>query len=732
MDFAYVGPIFSDHKTDSNDARKRNKQIHKHKKYKKVHSKSFACPSHSSGNLSRITNLKHIAAKYDNLYKTSYYSNLIPKNDKWIHAPLKVPQNIAHTIENHNKILQTFKCPDNKHIYSSDIQQCLDLFNTLRTCDNKQWKLNEEKQDLKIYFHNIHKHMIKSEIILPFSTPIITGIILNNEFHRQKWDKHFESQQFIKRYSMFTHISYEQNIEFDKILINFIYPLSDGSIIIGNKTIKHEEYPESASSARCESNINLWHIIPNFNKYNQETDYENDNYLHSSIIIYYNNIFEILPMMNDNININKYLINNCLCILALKHYIKSIWHTLHRPCILYIPPFPMLQMLGIRGIYIGRNRGNNNRHLSITHSLSDDKIIRTLSLDACDNERELKYADTLLYARFNKRSISKSIGMKIINLEYNLLIINRQEWIKGKIFNIKNIEISQCMIHKNDIKIDSINNDNDNDSSDDEYGIKRKKNKLLSFKNATSCITLTTMAMSELLEQTHCSYDYNWIKSDMKTPNGLYIFEHKNNNYNNNGYYHHKGTAILSNINCKPKYVYKLLCDPLFRFSYDIFVDSVQLIEKLDNKTYILRLVHTNKQCFLKSQRETILVMTYREIIPNTKYILAAVSIEHPQYPTENSMKYCCDTSGHKSVISKGCSKSIYSGFIRTDIKSSGWIIEKNKKNKTRVTYIMNVDFGGNVPASIKRNVAKKTTIGNISSFKSTKKEIKSKTPLIN
>ncbi len=38
-------------------------------------------------------------------------------------------------------IINSFQCPDNKHIYSSDIQQCLDLFNTLRTCDNKQWKL---------------------------------------------------------------------------------------------------------------------------------------------------------------------------------------------------------------------------------------------------------------------------------------------------------------------------------------------------------------------------------------------------------------------------------------------------------------------------------------------------------------------------------------------------------------------------------------------------------------
>jgi len=60
--------------------------------------------------------------------------------------------------------------------------------------------------------------------------------------------------------------------------------------------------------------------------------------------------------------------------------------------------------------------------------------------------------------------------------------------------------------------------------------------------------------------------------------------------------------------------------------------------------------------------------------------------------------------------ISKGSSLCMNSGYLRTDIRASGWIIEKDETNRyqSRVKYIMNVDFGGNVPSSIKRNVAKK------------------------
>ena len=475
MDF-FVGPLFSDGKNnDASKSRHKSKRKHKssHSSQRKrsrhksrAHSVHFATTynyqshssqshsaskSYSSLHSNKPTNLKHIAAKYDNLYKTSYYINLIPKNDEWIHGPLKIPKSVEPSMDNHNYILSTFKCPDHRHEYSSQIQQCLDLFNSYRT-DQNQWKLKQEKQNLSIYTHLHEQNTIKSQIILPFSTPIITGIILNNDKHRNKWDKQFESEHFIKRYSMFTHLSHQQFEIFDQIIINFIYPLSDGSIIIGAKTTKHKQYPLSASSCRAKSDIKLWHIIPDFDAYNHdETDYMNKDYLHQSIVTYYNHL-EINNINGDtenDIDIDKYLVNDALNTLKLKHYIKSISHTLHRPGNLYIPPYPMLQMLGVNGIYVGRTKKSAYRSCGndqASHSLSNHEIERrkmsfVYADDIKENIGNTGYeGDALLFDRFNhKRTHPKTrryshddsginnTGITgLINLEHNELTFTRQ------------------------------------------------------------------------------------------------------------------------------------------------------------------------------------------------------------------------------------------------------------------------------------------------------------------
>ena len=453
----YIGPIFSDRKENDDKPKSRiskrddHKRKHKSSQRKRnkhksrahsVHSASHATSQDCYSNLNKPANLKHIAAKYDNLYKTSYYINLIPKNDTWIHGPLKIPKSVEPSIENHNYILSSFKCPDHRHEYSAQIQQCLDLFNSLR--DNNQWQLKQEKQNLKIYSHSHETNLIKSNIILPFSTPIITGIILNNDKHRNKWDKQFESERFIKRYSMFTHLSYQEFEIFDQILINFIYPLSDGSIIIGHRTIIHKQYPLSASSCRARSDIKLWHIIPNFDAYNHETDCFNDDYLHSSIVTYYNHL-EINNINGDtdnDIDIDAYLINDALNTLKLKHYIKSISHTLHRPGNLYVPPYPMLKMLGINGIYVGSTkRGRSCGNHNASHSLSNHEIERrkmsfVYADDIKENIGNKGYeGDALLFDRFNhKRKHPKhakhhvnNVGITgTITLENDSLIFSRE------------------------------------------------------------------------------------------------------------------------------------------------------------------------------------------------------------------------------------------------------------------------------------------------------------------
>merc|ERR1712176_518172 len=63
-----------------------------------------------------------------------------------------------------------------------------------------------------------------------------------------------------------------------------------------------------------------------------------------------------------------------------------------------------------------------------------------------------------------------------------------------------------------------------------------------------------------------------------------------------------------------------------------------------------------------------------------------------------------------KQLSGKGPSKSISSGIIRIDIKSSGWVIERNVKKPTDsiVSYITNINFGGSVPSALLKSIAKK------------------------
>ncbi len=255
----------------------------------------------------------------------------------------------------------------------------------------------------------------------------------------------------------------------------------------------------------------------------------------------------------------------------------------------------------------------------------------------------------------------------------------------------------------------------DEEDEDDVYGIKKKRNVMLSFQNGASCMTLVNMAVSELLQHTHSCSQASWYKLDMKTPTGLSIYEHaenlKNREDHTNDFFIHMGAATVA---APAKQIFDFLSNPLCRFSYDIMVNSVQLMEKLDDNTFVLRLFHQNKQCFLKTERETIIIVRNTVIIPGEKFIIAAVSIEHPAYPTENGQRFMMANLSKKrqrsESISKGSSLCMNSGVIRTEIRPSGWIIERDPKNKhqSRVKYIMNIDFGGNVPSSIKRSVAKK------------------------
>ena len=297
--------------------------------------------------------------------------------------------------------------------------------------------------------------------------------------------------------------------------------------------------------------------------------------------------------------------------------------------------------------------------------------------------------------------------------------------------------MTECIDDDGDKKNDMNLSSTSDTEEDDRWSNKRKRKQkqgqkiMLNFQNGASCMTLVNMAVSKLLQHVHECSASMWLKlENIKVPTGLAIYQHVENQKKQNGDDCNPTNDFLIHMGCATvaapaKEVFELLSDPLCRFSYDIMVNMVQLMEKLDDDTYILRLLHENKQCFLKTERETIVVIRNTVIIPDQKFIIAAVSIEHPAYPTENGQRFKMmmdddEINGNGNVngkrrqrsenISKGASMCMNSGYQRTEVRPSGWIIERDEKNKyqSQVKYITDFDFGGNVPSSIKRTVAKK------------------------
>ena len=95
--------------------------------------------------------------------------------------------------------------------------------------------------------------------------------------------------------------------------------------------------------------------------------------------------------------------------------------------------------------------------------------------------------------------------------------------------------------------------------------------------------------------------------------------------------YHHylaKATA-----KAQPKVVFDLIRDPLSVFIYDKATKEIEIIDKLDDKTYVARLLRSWK-AFSTIQCVGVFVITHQCIIPNEKYAIAMISVEHYGYPT--------------------------------------------------------------------------------------------------
>ncbi|ETO10222.1 hypothetical protein RFI_27158, partial [Reticulomyxa filosa] len=208
---------------------------------------------------------------------------------------------------------------------------------------------------------------------------------------------------------------------------------------------------------------------------------------------------------------------------------------------------------------------------------------------------------------------------------------------------------------------------------------------LLSLKEKASYLTVANVAISDLLRLTEPNSKKYWIRSDSESQSKdlfVYRFFHNQNDYN-----HYMGKALLK---FQPKDIFHTLIEPFFRFIYDRMIQSIEILDKLDENTYIARFIYTSNQCYMKVSRQSIVVIKHKEIIPDEHYALAGVSVQHPAFPLSQD-----------------------SSLPHMDVLASGWVIEKHPQMPLHsiVSYITNTCVGGKVPSNVAKIIAKKQTL---------------------
>uniref|UniRef100_A0A7S2W2V7 PX domain-containing protein n=1 Tax=Mucochytrium quahogii TaxID=96639 RepID=A0A7S2W2V7_9STRA len=140
-------------------------------------------------------------------------------------------------------------------------------------------------------------------------------------------------------------------------------------------------------------------------------------------------------------------------------------------------------------------------------------------------------------------------------------------------------------------------------------------------------------------------------------------------------------------LNCSAKDVFDLVSNPSTRHIYDRMVKegSERLIETWegDDNPIVFQHVFETKQrlCFLRSSRD-FCILQYSKQLEDGRYVVVGRSIKHEKCPPTE-------------------------GTVRAKIDLYGWVIEPDVTNsppdastssKCKATYLVQVDFGGNVP----------------------------------
>eukprot|EP01083_Nonionella_stella_P259247 885381_1 len=135
------------------------------------------------GNESTKQRFEEVIQRHGSLCRGDAYLVLIPSNSEDTEWVRRHPILVNGTVEEHEALLDRFVVSDKAFNYKRDMEEL-----KKRKWENeREWK--EKAQNFKIYSHNAPQaavDIIKGEAVIPFTVPVICGVLLN-PYHRRKW-----------------------------------------------------------------------------------------------------------------------------------------------------------------------------------------------------------------------------------------------------------------------------------------------------------------------------------------------------------------------------------------------------------------------------------------------------------------------------------------------------------------------------------------------------------------
>eukprot|EP01084_Bolivina_argentea_P119112 211234_1 len=230
----------------------------------------------------------HIGYEY---FESRDYLNLFPNNyPKWVQSEL---WGVDEVKEYNSEFLDSFK-PADYDAKIPEMETMVEALELYKNWRNREWKpLKQKNKTVKAYYMSIPNESIsavKTVMSMPYSVPIVTGIITNDN-HLSKYNKDFQKPKQVKNFSqncLMVYMVIVPPVPFiatrESVNVRFIYILPHCEVIFGEKSIEKSKYKGDGGGKYVRANVTLhiWHVRPDYNSMNPHKNSLVTEYAHAN------------------------------------------------------------------------------------------------------------------------------------------------------------------------------------------------------------------------------------------------------------------------------------------------------------------------------------------------------------------------------------------------------------------------------------------------------------------